>query len=305
MNTVSIEYICKFCCYKTARKDCYDAHIRSNRHKKMANGYDKKYKYECGFCLKKYIHCASLSRHKRKCKIKKLKEKEIQNLKKDTEKDTEKETNKLKKEVEELKMMLAEKDKAYAATVGEKDKAMVEMAGKVGNNVSINLYLNEHCKDAISIMDFIKNLTFKLTDIDPNRPTSTVQSLSNVVINELRMLGDTKRPIHCSDAKRLKFYVKDASSGWVQDENNKKIDKAIGWANMRHQGAWYERIKEEHLDMKKNDTDYFKMNVAMAKFSDDPTWAKKKIKRAIAGATNLKVSKNRIFPKGEDDFRIN
>ena len=293
MNTVSIEYICKFCCYKTVRKDCYDAHIRSNRHKKMANGYDKKYKYECDFCLKKYIHCASLPRHERKCKIKKLKE--IQNLKKDTEKDTEKETNKLKKEVEELKMMLAEKDKAYAAIVGEKDKAMVEMAGKVGNNVSINLYLNKHCKDAIPIMEFIKNLTFKLKNIDPNRPSSTIESLSNVVIDELRMLEDTKRPIHCSDAKRLKFYIKDASAGWIQDENNKKIDKAIGWANMRHQGAWYDRIKEERLDMKKNDTDYFKMNIAMAKFSDNPAQAKMKIKRAIAGATNLKNSKNAIL----------
>ena len=154
-------------------------------------------------------------------------------------------------------------------------------------NINIQLFLNENCANAIPIMDFIKNLKFKLTDIDPNRPNSTIESLTNIVVTELNQLDNTERPIHCSDAKRHHFYVKDAS-GWAKDIDNKKIDKAMGWANMRHQGAWHEYAKEKGLDSQKKDVNYHKMNVAMAAWSDDPAKAKKKDKRAIAGGTNLK-----------------
>ena len=143
-------------------------------------------------------------------------------------------------------------------------------------------------------MEFIENLKFKITDINPNNPSSSIKSLSNVVVNSLNMLEDTERPIHCSDAKRLKFYVKDASDGWIEDKNNQKMDKAIGWANMRHQGAWHTYAKTEGLDKKRRDTNYLKMNVAMAKFSDDKAKAKKKVKRAIALATPLKEAQNSL-----------
>ena len=92
--------------------------------------------------------------------------------------------------------------------------------------------------------------------------------------------------MHCSDAKRLVFHVKDAS-GWTKDVNNKKIDKAIGWANMRHQGAWIKKATSEDMASQKNDLDFLHMNVAMGKFSDDPSKAKRKIKRAIAKNTYL------------------
>jgi len=153
------------------------------------------------------------------------------------------------------------------------------------NNININFFLNEECKNAIPIMDFIKNLQFTLTDINPERPASTIESLSKVITDELSNMKINERPVHCSDAKRLNFYVKDAN-GWTKD--NEKIDTAINWANMRHQGAWYTRVQEKGLDKTEQDTNYHMMNVAMAKFSDDPSKAKKKIKRAIAQTALLK-----------------
>ena len=158
-------------------------------------------------------------------------------------------------------------------------------------HISINVYLNEHCKDAVPIMDFIKDLQFTLTDIDPDRPASTIESLSKVITDKLSGMEETERPVHCSDAKRLNFYIKDASAGWVKDIDNKKIDKAIGFANMRHQCAWHSHAKQEGLDNAKKDTNYHIMNMAMAKFSDNPNKAKRKIKRAIADATNFKKIK--------------
>ena len=66
------------------------------------------------------------------------------------------------------------------------------------------------------------------------------------------------------------------------------MDKAIGWANMRHQGAWIKKATSEDMASQKNDLDFLHMNVAMGKYSDDPTKAKKKIKRAIAKAVPIK-----------------
>ena len=158
------------------------------------------------------------------------------------------------------------------------------------NYINIQLYLDEKCKNAMPIMDFIKDLQFKLTDINPERPASTIESLSKCITDKLEDMDETERPVHCSDAKRLVFHVKDAS-GWTKDVNNKKIDKAIGWANMRHQGAWIKKATSEDMVNQKNDLDYLHMNVAMGKFSDDPQKAKRKVKRAIAMAVPLNLNK--------------
>ena len=157
------------------------------------------------------------------------------------------------------------------------------------NCINIQLYLDEHCKNAMPIMDFIKELQFKLTDINPERPASTIESLSRAITDKLEDMDQEERPVHCSDAKRLIFHVKDAS-GWTKDVDNKKIDKAIGWANSRHQGAWIAKATEEQWMNKKHDSGYLNMNVAMGKFSDDPKRAKKKVKRAIAKAVHLKLN---------------
>ena len=156
------------------------------------------------------------------------------------------------------------------------------------NYINIQLYLNEQCKNAMPIMDFIRDLQFKLTDINPERPASTIESLSKCITDKLEDMDQTERPVHCSDAKRLVFHVKDAS-GWTKDVNNKKMDKAIGWANMRHQGAWIKKATSEDLVNQKDDLDFLHMNVAMGKFSDDPQKAKRKVKRAIAKAVHLKL----------------
>ena len=278
-------YFCKECNYKTDRKDGFQKHQKSKRHFKMINGYDKKYKYECKFCSKKYIHCAGLSRHKKTCKIKKREEKQ------------KKEIQKLNTEISKTDAMIA-KDKEIEKLrnmLDKKDKLMIEMAKNAGNNnnnkttFNIQVFLDEKCKNAMPIMDFIRDLQFKLSDINPERPASTIESLSKCITDKLEDMDETERPVHCTDQKRLVFHVKDAS-GWTKDINNKKIDKAIGWANMRHQGAWIKKATSEDMVNQKNDLDYLNMNVAMGKYSDDPSKAKKKIKRAIAKAVPINKS---------------
>ena len=273
-------YFCEKCNYKTGRKDGYQKHLKSKLHLNLVNGYDKKYKYECEFCSKKYIQCAGLSRHKRKCKIKKLKEKQ------------EEEIQKLKIEISKTDAMIA-KDKEIEklrSMLEEKDKRLMEMTKNAGNNnnntFNIQVFLDKECKDAMPIMDFIKDLQFKLTDINPERPASTIESLSKCITDKLEDMDETERPVHCTDPKRLVFHVKDAS-GWTKDVNNKKIDNALNVANICHQGAWRKKAQSENMVHQKNHMDYLNMNVAMGKWSDNPEKAKKKIKRAIAKNTYL------------------
>ena len=206
------------------------------------------------------------------------------------------------KKLEEAKKKIENLEKKHVETLESQLKIQNELLLKQktvqtqnintqnNNYINIQLYLDEKCKNAMPIMDFIKNLQFKLTDINPQRPASTIESLSKCITDKLEDMDETERPVHCSDAKRLVFHVKDAS-GWTKDVNNKKIDKAIGWANMRHQGAWIKKATSEDMASQKNDLDFLHMNVAMGKFSDDPQKAKRKVKRAIAKAVPLKLNK--------------
>ena len=90
------------------------------------------------------------------------------------------------------------------------------------NNISINMYLNEHCKNAMNLTDFVKNIKLQLSDIIPE--SNYIDCVSNILIKNLKDLQPTERPIHCSDSKRLQFYVKDGES-WEKDVD--KIDTSI------------------------------------------------------------------------------
>ena len=324
-----MKFKCVICDYSTSRRDNFKKHLSTAKHKRLTEakigltkvgklgekvgkkaGKVGKCELKCEFCGKIYIHRQSLFKHKKKkhnFTVKKYNEevaKQIEQLKKELEKqreelEKEKNNEEAAKQIEQLKKELEKEKSAHIETQKKallEKQQNIEVTQKLAARPTqqIFCFLNNDCMNAIPLMEFIENLKFKITDINPNNPSSSIKSLSNVVVNSLNMLEDTERPIHCSDAKRLKFYVKVASDGWIEDKNNQKMDKAIGWANMRHQGAWHTYAKTEGLDKKRRDTNYLKMNVAMAKFSDDKAKAKKKVKRAIALATPLKEAQNSL-----------
>ena len=264
------KYTCKICDFVTSRKNNLMVHNSTVKHKKRAGNIVSKQKknniYECLSCGKKFKTRSGRWKHRKKCSS-------LENLQQKLEKAKVKEEN--------LKQQLESANKTIE-TLAQKTGIQ-----NINTQNNINIYLNENCKDAISLMDFIRGLTFKLYDIDPYCHNSSIESLSKVVVDNLKKLDNTKRPIHCSDKKRMKFYVKDAS-GWEKDEENKKIDKAIGFANTRHQGAWHKYAEERGLDNATKDDYYLQMNVEMGSWSDDPIKYKKKIKRAIGEITPIK-----------------
>lgn len=158
---------------------------------------------------------------------------------KDPEKDPEKEA--MKAENRELRKMMMN----LIATTRE-------MAPKVGNNnVSINVFLNKTCKDAMNLTDFVARIRVTLEDLMRTREMGYVGGLSNIFIKNLEDLPSTERPFHCSDVKRLKFYVKNENK-WDKDEDN-KMGRAIHEVAVKQ----IEKIKDwerEHPNYLEDDT---------------------------------------------------
>jgi len=288
------KFYCVCCDYTASKKHHLRKHLGTALHKRRQEATPKVKKCKCSFCSKTFKSRQGKWKHEKKCSNNpKILKKELEEYKLSANKKLEEAKKKIKnlekKHVETLEGRLQDAHRHIENL--KKHSAQTQNINTQNNNyINIQLYLDEKCKNAMPIMDFIKDLQFKLTDINPERPASTIESLSKCITDKLEDMDETERPVHCSDAKRLVFHVKDAS-GWTKDVNNKKIDKAIGWANMRHQGAWIKKATSEDLVNQKDDLDFLHMNVAMGKFSDDPQKAKRKVKRAIAKAVPLKLNK--------------
>ena len=279
------KFTCVKCDYITFRKHNFVKHKLTRKHLKNARGNFGKFEetkkvVKCEFCNKIFKSKSGKWKHNKKCSENPI------NLKLELQKERQ-------KNIEQNKIIASLKTENFKEKIRglEKQLEMQKVMNTTTNitnvnKININVYLNENCKDAIPIMDFIEGLQFKLSDIDPDRPNSSVDSLRKVVIDSLNKLEDTKRPIHCSDTKRLKFYVKDAS-GWEKDEDHQKIDKALGYANTLQQGTWYKKAVDENLANQKNDEYYLKMNVAMGTWSDNVVKSKQKVKREISKVTKF------------------
>ena len=267
-KSVKNVFSCKICDYTTSNKQHMTKHLMTRKHRVLTQGPDGTRKTsksskssiirECLFCSKTFKTRSGRSKHVRKCSN------NTQDLKQKLEEANKKIKILEKERIETLQTQLKIANDLNKELSKQKTGGTQNINTQNNNYINIQLYLDEKCKNAMPIMDFIKDLQFKLTDINPERPASTIESLSKCITDKLEDMDETERPVHCSDAKRLVFHVKDAS-GWTKDVNNKKIDKAIGWANMRHQGAWIKKATSEDMVNQKNDLDYLHMNVAMGK----------------------------------------
>jgi hypothetical protein len=199
-------------------------------------------------CGRTYVYASGLSKHKKKCKpssdvvaiekafvkspptdVDENIEKQPKNKKIGQYHDAEKES--LKKEVKELRQMMEKMIEAQSETNKCFHKTLDNMIGKVGHNtynnkMSINVYLNEYCKDAMNLTDFVDKLKISLEDLMYTKDHGYVKGISNIFVKQLQDMKPTERPIHCSDRKRLQFYVKDENK-WEKDKVHSKIDKSI------------------------------------------------------------------------------
>jgi dGTP triphosphohydrolase len=121
---------------------------------------------------------------------------------------------------------------------------------------NLNFFLNETCKDAMNIMDFVDSIQLQLSDLENVGKVGYVEGISNIIVKNLKELDVEKRPAHCTDKKRETMYVKDENK-WEKDEENNKIRKAIKRVVSKNQRL-IPKFKEAHPDC----------NTYHSKFSD-------------------------------------
>jgi len=251
---------CKKCDYRC--RDNYDwkRHLSTTKHK-MDNldneRITQKAGYHCMVCDKIYKYASGLSKHKKKCVLSsdggslenviiEVKPTPVENEPIDLEKEF------LKQEVAELKIMMKQilNNQVESTTNLETLKEVIPKMGNTYNNrMSINIYLNEKCKDAMNLTDFVDNVKVSLEDVLYTKNHGFVKGISNIFVKQLQDMEPTQRPIHCSDKKRLQFYVKDADK-WEKDNSHEKIDKTIDditYKQIKHVKLW-EKTHPNYLE---------------------------------------------------------
>jgi hypothetical protein len=215
-------FYCKYCDYTTVRKYNFKIHTESIRHKNNANDNENNGKlakisktYNCEICDKEYNDRAGLWRHRKKCCQKEI------ILKSDpTDKDL---IMMLIKENAELKnMMMKVIENGTHNTTN--NNINTNSHNKAFN---LNFFLNETCKNAMNITDFVDSIKLQLSDLMDVGELGYVDGISKIIVKNLNNLDETIRPIHCTDKKRETFYVKDQNQWEKEDDNKTKLKKVV------------------------------------------------------------------------------
>jgi hypothetical protein len=220
------EYYCEVCDFKCCKKYSWERHIGTSKHKKEVDGNDlgqKKGKkgqieYNCEKCNKIYQTQAGLWKHKQKCS----------HTNENESNDTDNNNHEIK-ELKELMKYLMKENSELKTMMFEVIKNGTHNNTTNSHNKSFNLqfFLNETCKDAMNIMDFVDSIKIQLSDLENVGKLGYVDGISNIIAKNLNSLDETKRPVHCTDTKREVMYVKDEDK-WEKEEDNKpKIRKLI------------------------------------------------------------------------------
>jgi len=223
-------FCCEFCHYTTSRKYNLNFHLQSERHKNNVNDNTNNVilaktskKYGCKNCGKEYNDRAGLWRHNKKCNIENLSTKDK------TAKNEINLVEYLMKENKEIKEMILEIVKNGINTPNNTNSNNTTTTHTNSHNKAFNLnfFLNETCKNAMNITDFVDSIKLQLSDLMDVGELGYVEGISKIIVKNLNNLDETIRPIHCTDKKRETMYVKYEGEWNKEDEKKSKLKRAI------------------------------------------------------------------------------
>ena len=257
-----LHFFCSKCDFASYKKNDYLRHTKTIKHLECqndANGCIKNAgsSFLCT-CGKIYKYRQGLDKHKKNC------------IELSSEKDKAKEkyivsvpvtdiaaTNPINTE---LIIELLKQNQEFKSLIADQNKHILELMEKgignttnmncnniIKNKFNLNIFLNEQCKDAMNIMDFVNSLQLQLSDLERVGELGYVKGISHIVVNKLKALDICKRPIHCSDLKRETMYVKDENAWEKENGKNDKITKMIkhvAHKNQRQINEWRQENPE-------------------------------------------------------------
>ena len=285
------KYVCEKCSYSSNKLSDFNKHIQTIKHKsvteanewlticrqnvakpeseKMQNNSILANHYQC-ICGKMYRHKSSLCKHKKICKICLEGSLDKKDTSGNVNADLKEIVCKLMSENTDIKDCLMKENKELKRQLQEKDSQINSLIPKVGDNINnntnnikqrfnINIFLNEKCRDAISINEFVDKIEVSIKDLLTTRDKGLGEGLSNIIIDNINKLSLYERPLHCTDKKRETLYIKE--DDWVKDENCEKISgilKKITNKQFKTIKKWVqenpnynenERLKDEYIQL--------------------------------------------------------
>ena len=246
---------CKNCYYFTSKKSNYNKHLMTSKHKYLQNT-DKNVakvaiKFDC-ICGKSYKHRQSLYTHQSKCMFKD-KESITQNLSQEFVLDV---IKKQQDQITELTNTIKDMAPLINNTINNTQN------NTQNNKFNINVFLNEQCKDAINMSDFIKSLHITIDQLDFTKQNGLAQGLSKSIIDNINKLSIYERPMHCTDTKREILYIKD-NDNWSKDGAKEKIKGAINKASSKNYNALmdWKKLNPDYMN-NEDKTDYFTKTIS-------------------------------------------
>jgi hypothetical protein len=256
-------YKCNSCDYVTSRKSQYERHLTTDKHKNgtFETNETKKVpkssiKLQC-YCNLHFNSRTTLWRHKKICSTindntiiinDKLTNDKLTNDKLTNDKLTD----------NNLILMLINECKDIRNENKELIKIIKNGTYNINSNnktFNLNFFLNETCKDAMNITDFVNSIKIQLSDLENVGKIGYVEGISNIINNNLKALDVTQRPIHCTDKKREVLYIKDENKWEKENENKTIIRKAI--KEISHKNSkMIQLFKEAHPDCGKSISKY-------------------------------------------------
>jgi hypothetical protein len=261
------KYFCKICNFATNKKGNWNSHIITRKH--LTNKNEKIYICRCGL---QYKHMSSLCKHRKKCIVainnttggENLDNNSNNNSENNSEISSDNDNNishengidkksmntdlimEFLQQSKDMQKLLMEQNRELQNTVVELSKKQTitnnyQQNNITNNNFNLNLFLNEHCKDAINITDFIESIQLTVTDLEATGRLGFVPGISRILVNKLKELDIYTRPLHCTDLKRETVYVKNNNT-WEKESSQKNkmrhVIKRIAKKNLQQLPAW-------------------------------------------------------------------
>jgi hypothetical protein len=260
METKSCEkdaykFSCEYCHYNTDRKSSYDKHLTTAKHLKLTNDNKKgeisciNKQFICEFCDKTFMSRVGLWKHKKKCTE--------ENIKNELTNSNDKLVLLLVKENAEFKNIIIKLLENVSSTnITNNNTNSHNTTNNDNKTFNLNFFLNETCKDAMNINDFVSSIKVSLSDLENTGRQGYIEGITNIVLKNLNNVEHNLRPLHCSDTKREVFYIKD-NNEWKKENEEKpiltKAIKVIANENIKQIKHWRDKYPNcTDSDSKKN-----------------------------------------------------
>jgi len=285
-------FVCEKCLFITCNKKDYSRHIVTKKHiinHSQCFSIEKPQKnpYKC-ICGKIYKENSGLWRHKKVCDFD---EKNENNNNTNPEDKNDKLIEYLMKENKEIKEMILEIVKNGITNTNNSHNTTNNTNNTNTNShnkaFNLNFFLNETCKNAMNITDFVDSIKLQLSDLMEVGEIGYVEGISKIIVKNLNNLDETERPIHCTDKKRETMYIKDQGEWAKEDEKKSRLKKAINKIadkNIRLLPQFREKYPEYKNSLSKTSDIHDKIVVEVMETDDDK---KEKIIKNISKATTI------------------